>query len=86
MNEAEVGEHDDVLTIIGNRVRTSRIDDDRAVVTFLLLHVGVAVVPVGAGLFDRELIDKRFAGANAGEGHTRNAIHLHRHEKAVPVN
>lgn len=65
MNEAEVGEHDDVLTVIGDRVWTGGIDDDRSVMAFLFLQARVTVIPVGAGLFDREFVDERLAWANA---------------------
>ena len=85
VHEAEVRKNDDMLAVIGHRVRPGRVDDDRPVVTLGLLEPGVTVVPVGAGLPDRELIDEGLAGLDAGEGHARNAIHLERHQKTVPM-
>ena len=55
------------------------------VVAHLLLEARVAVVPVGARLADRELVDEGLAGLDAGEADARHAVHLERHEQAMPV-
>ena len=57
-----VGEHDDVLAVVRERLRLARLDDQRAVESALFLKPGVAVVPVGAGLSHAEPVDVGFAG------------------------
>ena len=56
MHEAPVRQHDHMLAVVGDGIRTGRIDDDRAVMAKLLLEPAVAVIPVGARLLDRELV------------------------------
>src|SRR3990167_8322295 len=51
----------------------------------LLLQPGMRVVPIGAALWDRELIGERLAGADPRKGDARHAIHLERPQKPVPV-
>ena len=43
------------------------------------------MVPVGARLDDWKLVDEGLAGLDAREADPRNAIHLERHQNAVPV-
>jgi len=45
----------------------------------------MAVVPVGARLHDRELVDERLARLDAGEAYARHAIHVEGQDQAVPV-
>ena len=45
----------------------------------------MAVIPVGAGLDDVELVVEGRARHDAGEADAGNAVHLERHEQAVPV-
>src|SRR3546814_12726638 len=51
----------------------------------LFLKVRMAVIPEGAGMSDRELVDEGFTRANAGEAHAGHAVHLERHQDAMPV-
>jgi hypothetical protein len=74
-----------MLAVIGDALRPDRIDDDRAVKAFLLLQTGMAVIPVGARLGDRELVDKGRARRNAGEGDSRHAVHRGGHQQPMPV-
>src|SRR5580704_4887044 len=45
----------------------------------------MAVVPVGAGLADRETVGEGLAGLDAVEIHHRDAVHAGRHHDAVPM-
>jgi len=57
-----VCQHDHVLAIIAVGFAVGGLDDDGRVHTGLLLQLGMAVVPVGTALLDREAV---------GEGRTR---------------
>ena len=85
MHEAPVRQDQNVLAIIGGRLRPGRIDDDRTIVAHGLLQAGVAVVPVGAGLPDREFVDEGLARLDAREADPRDAVHLERQQNAMPV-
>ena len=63
VHEAPVGQHDHMLAVVGDRVGAGRIDDDRAIMAELLLQPGVAVIPIGARLPDRELVGEGRAAA-----------------------
>src|SRR3546814_9426183 len=84
-HEAPVGQHQHVFAIISNRVGVDRVEDQRAVMAELLLKTRMAVIPEGAGMPDRELVDEGFPGADAGEAHARHAVHLEGQQHAVPV-
>ncbi len=45
----------------------------------------MAVIPIRAALLHRKAIDKGLAGRDAGEADAGNAIHLERHQNAVPM-
>ena len=75
-----------IIAVDADRIATGRVDDDGAVHAGLLLHAGMRVVPVGAGLFHLEAIGKGFPRRDALEADTRHAVHLERQEDAVPVN
>ena len=74
-----------MLALVGDRIGVRRVDDDRTVVAHRLLKVGVAVIPEGARLLDRELVDEGFTRPDAGEADAGHAVHLERDEQAVPV-
>ncbi len=81
-----VGEDHNVFAIVGHRFRLGRINDNRPIMAQLFLKARVAVVPVGAVLFDRKTVLKRFAGHDAGKADARNAVHLVRQNQTMPVN
>ena len=85
MQEAPVRQDQDMLAVVGDRIGAGRVDDDRPIVPHRLLKPGVAVVPVGAVLTDRELVDEGLARPDAREADARHAIHLERQQQAVPV-
>ncbi|MNS31469.1 hypothetical protein D3C72_635260 [compost metagenome] len=74
-----------MLAVIADRIDARRVDDDGAIVTHGLLQARMAVIPIGARLLDRELIDKGLARLDAGEADARHAVHLERQQQAVPV-
>ena len=80
-----VGQHDDMFAVGPDRVGSRRIDDDRAVVAKLLLESGMAVIPVGAVLPDRKLVNEGRARLDAGEGYAGHAIHGRRHQQPMPM-
>jgi hypothetical protein len=82
---AMVGQHDDMLAVGRDRVFAGRVDHQRAIMPQLLLQPGMAVIPVGAGLPDRELVGEAFARIDAGEADSGNAVHLERQDQPVPV-
>src|SRR3546814_16625647 len=51
----------------------------------LLLSARMAVIPVGAALPNRELIDEGLTRADAGKAHAWHTVHREWHEKAVPM-
>src|SRR3546814_5342793 len=51
----------------------------------LLLAARMAVIPVGAALPNRELIDEGLTRADAGKAHAWHTVHREWHEKAVPM-
>ena len=63
-----------------------RLYDDGAIQAGLLLKPRVAVIPIGAGLANRELLGEGFPGRNTGKADPWHAIHVERQNKAVPVN
>ena len=62
-----------------------RRDDDRAERPFRLLQVRVAVIPVGAGLDDREGVGEGLARLDPVEADRRHAVLLIRQDQAMPV-
>ena len=85
MQEAPVRQDQDMLAVVGDRIGAGRVDDDRPIVPHRLLKPGVAVIPVGAVLTDRELVDEGLARPDAREADARHAIHLEGQQHAVPV-
>src|SRR3546814_16770189 len=51
----------------------------------LLLSARMAVIPVGAALPNRELIDEGLTRADAGKAHAWHTVQREWHEKAVPM-
>ena len=82
---AVIGEHDDMLAVIGDRIGTGGVDDDRAVMAFLLLQARMAVIPVGAALHDGELVEVVRSRLDARKRHARHAVHIGRQDQPVPV-
>ena len=74
-----------MLPVISNRVFASRIDDQRAIHAHRLLHVRMAVVPIGAVLLHREFVSEAFARRDAGIAHAWNSIHLEGKQHPMPV-
>jgi len=58
MHEAPIGEHDHMLAVVSDRIGAGRIDDHRPIMADLLLETRMAVVPIGARLPERKLIDE----------------------------
>src|SRR5215469_12726487 len=81
-----VREHDRVLAIILDRIRARGRDDYRAVVPGLFLEMAVAVIPVGAPLPDRKVVDKGLTWIDSPETQTRDPIHVSWGPHTVPVN
>src|SRR5690606_24389582 len=63
-----VREHHDIVTLIAVGLGSQRIDDQRAVNPQLFLEAGMAVVRVGAVLFDLEAVFVHSVRRDAGEG------------------
>src|SRR5713226_8958567 len=75
-----------MLTVVRDWVFAEWINDQRGVVSGLLLKPAVAVVPVRAALPDRKPVHERLIGSDAGKAETRDAIHVCRRPDAMPVN
>ena len=86
VHKAEIGEHDDIFAVTLDWISARRIDDDRPIKPLLLLQPRMGVIPIGAGLTDREFVNEGLARANAGEADSGHAIHLEGYDQAVPVN
>src|SRR3546814_11325518 len=85
MHLAMVGQHDHMLAIRLDRIFACRIDHDRPVMAHLLLQTRMAMIPIGARLDDRKLIDEGRFWFYDGEVDSRYAIYLERYHKHVPV-
>src|ERR671912_2166691 len=68
-----VGEHDDVLSVVLERLRLERIDDERPIEAALFLEARVAVIPVRAGLSHHEPIDVRLTRSYPMETEARDS-------------
>src|SRR3546814_11707039 len=75
-----VGQHDHMLAIRLDRIYACRIDHDRPVMAHLLLQTRMAMIPIGARLDDRKLIDEGRFWFDAGEADSRYAIELERYQ------
>ena len=85
VEEAPIGKHDHVLAVVRGRIGARRIDDQRTEMTHRFLQAGMAVIPIGARLANREVVGERLARANAREADARHAIHLEGQQNAMPV-
>ncbi|MNJ36596.1 hypothetical protein D3C77_313900 [compost metagenome] len=85
MKEAPVRQDQDVLAVITDRIDARRVDDDGTIMADRFLQARMAVIPVGARLLQRELIDEGLARLDAGEADPRHPVHLERQQQAVPV-
>src|SRR3546814_12530074 len=74
-----------MLAVVGDGVCARRVDDDRAVMADLLLEPGMAVIPVGAVLDDREFVGEGRLRQDAGEADAGHAVHVKGKDEAVPV-
>ena len=83
--EGPVVEHDDVLAVGIDAVILGRMNHDRADLAALFLQSGMAVIPVGARLPDREIDFEALARGDPRKSHAGNAVHLKRQQQAVPV-
>ena len=82
---AVVGKHDDVLAVRLHRIGVGRVDHDRPIMTELLLKTRMAVIPIGAVLLDRKLVEEARSSLDTGEGNARHTVILRRNEQAMPV-
>ncbi len=80
-----VGEQDDVVAVGTVALAGARLQDQGAVEAGLFLHAGMAMVPVGAGLADREAVDEGLARHDAAEAEARNAILIAGQAQPVPM-
>src|SRR5690606_21874462 len=80
-----VAEHDHVIAVIGEGLGLEWLDHQRPVEAGLLLETGVAVVPVGAALYDVEAVLVSLAAVDAVEAESRHAVHVGWQQDAVPV-
>jgi len=85
VKDREITQEQDVVAFIFNGFWLSGVDDQRAIMSRLFLQARMAVIPIGARLPDRKLIGERLARTDARKTDARNAIHLERHQQAVPV-
>ena len=75
----------DVFAVIAERFALRVFDDQGTIGSVGFLKAGMAVIPVGSRLNDRELVGEGFAGFNAIKADGRHAIHLKRQDQAMPV-
>ena len=57
-------------------LRLSRIENHRCIYAFLLLHAGMAVIPIRSVLFDGKAIGERGSGFHPREAHAGHAVDL----------
>ena len=74
-----------MFSVALNRVFAYRIDDHWGVQALLLLTARVAVVPIGATLSDTEAVGEGLPWLDAVVAEARDAVHVGRHQEAVPV-
>jgi hypothetical protein len=80
-----VAEHDAIVAIgRPRRRRLFRLDDDRSIES-RLLGERVSVIPVGSALADLEAIGEGLTRRDAGKADAGHAVHLRRHDDAVPM-
>ena len=80
-----IREHDDVFAVVLKRLWFRRVNNQRAVMTRLLLTGGVTVIPVGAVLSDGKTVGESFSRLDARETHARHAVHTGRQKQSVPM-
>ena len=80
-----VGQQNNEVPIICNRVRAARLDYDGAVQSRLFLKSRMAVIPEGAALPHIKLIGERFTGSYAIKADTWDTIHVGGQNHSVPV-
>ena len=85
VREQPVGQHDHVFPVVGHRIGSRGVDDQRTVMPELLLQARMAVVPVGAALDHRIAVGERLARRDPRKRDPRHAVHLERQQDAVPV-
>src|SRR3546814_8670684 len=73
-----VGQDDDMLAVVADRVGARGIDDDRTIMAELFLKPRMAVIPIGPRLNDGKFIDKLRARLDAGDAEPGNTVHLER--------
>lgn len=80
-----VAEHDHVFAVVFEWLWLFGVDHQRPVNPRLFLKARVAVVPIGAVLFDLEAIDVHAIGRDTVEAQPRHAVHVGGQNDAVPV-
>ena len=82
---AVIRKQDHVIAVVWRGVRPGGIDHDGAILPHPFLHARMAVIPVGAGLLDRELVCESRPRLDPGERDAGHAVHLERQDQPVPV-
>ena len=80
-----VGPGTDVVAGEGHIVTAGGIDDEPTIDPGHFLEARVRVIPVAAALLDLEAIREGLAGRDAVKADAGHAVHLKRHDDAVPV-
>src|SRR3546814_17599417 len=84
-NPAVIRQHDDMLTVIGDRVGVRGVDDDRPIMAELFLKARVAVIPIGPRLDDRKFVNEGRSGPDPWKADARKPAHLEGQDQPVPV-
>ena len=79
-----VAQHDDIVAIVAQGLLL-RLDHDGAVQPGLLLQPDMRVVPVGAALPDRVLVEEDLLRRHGRHRQVGHAVHRRGHQQAVPM-
>ena len=79
-----VAQHDDIVAIVAQRFLL-RLDHDGAVEPGLLLQPDMRVVPVGAALPDRVLVEEDLLRRHGRHRQVGHAVHRRGHQQTVPM-
>ena len=81
-----VRQHHHIVAVVAEWLGFLRVYDQRPIDTNLFLKAGMAVVPVGAVLFDLELVHIHTTRLDTVEAQAGYAVHVHRQDDSVPMN
>src|SRR5262249_18375880 len=76
----------DVVAIVLDRILATGLDDDRAVVSHLLLKSAVAVIPVGSALMNQEAVHEGLVRHDPRKAEAGDAVHRGGHSNSMPMN